>query len=245
MTIKEIKTADLIPYANNPRNNDNAVEAVANSIKEFGFKVPIVIDKNKVIVAGHTRLKAAQKLGLEKVPCIIADDLTPEQIDAFRLADNKTGELAEWNDELLQLELNKLNGIIQMDQFGFSELEEELNELDHDNPYSQDVKIPHYEPTGEKVAVSDLCDETKTNQLIEEIESAKIPEDIKHFLRMAAYRHTVFNFKKIAEYYSNANEDIQELFEKSALVIVDMNDAMANGWIKLTKTIEELIEYEQ
>ena len=95
MQVKEIKIEELVPYANNPRHNDGAVEAVANSIREFGFKVPIVIDKDNVIVAGHTRLKAAEKLGLEKVPCIVADDLTPEQINAFRLADNKTAELAE------------------------------------------------------------------------------------------------------------------------------------------------------
>ena len=89
MQIVEKYTKELIPYANNPRDNDNAVDAVAKSIEQFGFKVPIVIDKDNVIIAGHTRLKAAGKLKLEKVPCIIADDLTEEQIKAFRLADNK------------------------------------------------------------------------------------------------------------------------------------------------------------
>lgn len=94
MNIVEKKVADLIPYENNPRKNDDAVDAVAASIKEFGFKVPIVIDENNVIVAGHTRLKAAQKIGLKTVPCIVADDLNDDQIRAFRLADNKTSELA-------------------------------------------------------------------------------------------------------------------------------------------------------
>jgi len=88
------KIDELIVYENNPRNNDEAVEAVANSIKEFGFKVPIIIDKDNIIVAGHTRLKASLKLGLKEVPCIIADDLSDDQIKAFRLADNKTSELA-------------------------------------------------------------------------------------------------------------------------------------------------------
>lgn len=101
-----ININDLIPYENNPRINDNAVDAVANSIKEFGFKVPIVVDKNNVIVAGHTRLKAAQKLGLEEVPVIVADDLTEEQIKAFRLADNKVSELADWDFSKLEEELN-------------------------------------------------------------------------------------------------------------------------------------------
>lgn len=105
MEIVEKKVGELKAYENNPRKNDNAVEAVANSIREFGFKVPIVIDSNDVIVCGHTRLKAAIQLGMETVPCIIANDLTDEQIKAFRLADNKTNELAEWDFEKLNLEI--------------------------------------------------------------------------------------------------------------------------------------------
>lgn len=114
------KINDLIPYANNPRNNDMAVGPVAKSIKEFGFKVPIIIDKDGEIVAGHTRLKAAKELKLEEVPCIIADDLTPEQVKAFRLADNKVGELAEWDFDLLDLELEELENVnFDMEGFGF------------------------------------------------------------------------------------------------------------------------------
>lgn len=128
MLIKEIKILDLKAYENNPRNNENAVDVVANSIKEFGFKVPIVIDENNVIVAGHTRLKAAEKLGLDKVPCIVADDLTPEQIKAFRLADNKTAEFAEWDFEKLETEISALNDLdFDMQQFGFDEMELDSN----------------------------------------------------------------------------------------------------------------------
>lgn len=108
----------LIPYANNPRLNDNAVDAVAASIKEFGFKVPIVIDGENVIINGHTRLKAAHKLGLKQVPVIVADDLTPEQVKAFRLADNKTSELAEWDLGKLDIELGSIADI-DMTDFGF------------------------------------------------------------------------------------------------------------------------------
>ena len=106
MEIKTLQISDLKPYERNPRKNDNAVDAVASSIRTFGFKVPIVIDADNVIVCGHTRYKAAQKLGLDSVPCVIADDLSPEQVKAFRLADNKTAELAEWNAALLAEELN-------------------------------------------------------------------------------------------------------------------------------------------
>lgn len=108
----------LIPYANNPRLNDNAVDSVAASIKEFGFKVPIVVDGENVIINGHTRLKAAHKLGLKQVPVIVADDLTPEQVKAFRLADNKTSELAEWDFDKLDIELDGIQDI-DMDAFGF------------------------------------------------------------------------------------------------------------------------------
>ena len=92
---------ELTPYEKNPRKNDEAVKYVANSIAEFGFKIPIVIDKNGVIVCGHTRYKAAKQLGIEKIPCIIADDLTDEQIKAFRLADNKVSEKAKWDFDIL------------------------------------------------------------------------------------------------------------------------------------------------
>lgn len=131
--IETIKTNEIIPYENNPRNNDAAVDAVANSIENFGFKVPIIIDHDNVIVAGHTRHKAAQKLGLEEVPCIRADDLTDEQVKAFRVADNKTAELADWDLEKLNAELAKLEGI-DMEQFGFdlSEFEPE-HEIEDDD----------------------------------------------------------------------------------------------------------------
>lgn len=118
MEVIDKKIAELIPYAKNPRKNDQAVNAVAASIKEFGFKVPIVIDSAGVIVAGHTRLKAALLLGLETVPCVVADDLTEDQIKAFRLADNKTAELAEWDYALLDEEIAELTDI-DMSQFGF------------------------------------------------------------------------------------------------------------------------------
>ena len=123
MVVKEIAITELHEYENNPRNNDGAVDAVAESIREFGFKVPIVIDENNVIIAGHTRLKAAYKLGLETVPCVVADELTPEQVKAFRLADNKVGEFAEWDYAKLNEEHEKIANI-DMERFGFIEQEE-------------------------------------------------------------------------------------------------------------------------
>jgi len=122
MQIIDKDLSEIKPYENNPRQNDNAVDAVANSIKEFGFKVPIVIDSDFVIVTGHTRYKASQKLGLPSVPCIVADDLTDEQIKAFRVADNKTAELADWDYDMLAREVSEiLECDIDMSKYGFSQ----------------------------------------------------------------------------------------------------------------------------
>lgn len=133
LSVTHIKTVDIKPYEKNPRKNDEAVKYVAESIREFGFKVPIVIDEDGVIVAGHTRWKAAKKLGLEEVPCVIADDLTEEQIKAFRLADNKVAEKAEWDFDLLSVELDDIVDL-DMTAFGFEDVleEEEATEDDYE-----------------------------------------------------------------------------------------------------------------
>ena len=151
MEIVNKKLDELREYENNPRNNDNAVAAVAASIKEFGFKVPIVIDAAGVIIAGHTRAKAAAQLGMKTVPCIIAEDLTDEQIRAFRLADNKTGELAGWDFEKLEAELAQLSEM-DMAAFGFVlsedvDIDEFFTDAEEDDEPKekepQRIKCPH------------------------------------------------------------------------------------------------------
>jgi ParB family transcriptional regulator, chromosome partitioning protein len=117
MEIVNKKLSELTPYAKNPRKNADAVKYVAASIKEFGFKVPVIIDDGGEIIAGHTRVLAAKRLGLETVPCIVADDLTPEQVKAYRLADNKTGEKSGWDFPMLEAELAELT--LNMEDFGF------------------------------------------------------------------------------------------------------------------------------
>ena len=133
MDVREIAVSDLNMYENNSRNNDKAIEAVTKSIEQFGFKVPIVIDKDNVIICGHTRYKAAQKIGLEKIPCIIADDLTLEQVRAFRLIENKTSELANWDFEKLGAELSSLSGDLY-EEFHFTLPETETLRLADNTP---------------------------------------------------------------------------------------------------------------
>ena len=133
------KLDSIHPYEKNPRKNDEAVKYVAESIKQFGFKVPIVIDNEGEIIAGHTRYKAAKELGLETVPCIVADDLTDEQIKAFRLADNKVAEKAVWDFDLLSTELDELIDF-DMSDFGFLQ-GEDINLDVNDEDFMQDTEV--------------------------------------------------------------------------------------------------------
>lgn len=144
------RTDELIPYENNPRINDRAVEAVAASIKEFGFKQPLVVDSGNVIVVGHTRLKAAALLGIDKVPCLIADDLTDEQIRAYRLADNKTAELAEWDMAKLEEELAKMDPD-EMLLYGFG-----IDDAAFDTEVAE-KKESEYEETDDKMVTCPSC----------------------------------------------------------------------------------------
>ena len=251
MNIIKMKVEDLIPYINNPRNNENAVDKVASSISEFGFKNPIFVDKNNVVVNGHTRLLASKKLGLKEVPCIVINDLTDTQIKAFRIADNKTSEYAEWDEELLKIELEQLEDMnfnlddlnIDYSDFGLEiDLEDIEEEFESDNVYTKEINIPHYEITGECPLLTDLVKQEKTNSLIEHINNSNIPQGIKDFLIKASYRHLAFNYQNIAEYYAHADKEVQELMEESALVIIDYDNAIRNGYVQIKEAINEMIE---
>lgn len=236
--MKELKwepIKSIRPYEKNPRRNDEAVDAVAASIREFGWQQPIVVDKDGVIIAGHTRYKAAKKLKCDTVPVVVADNLTEDQVKAYRLADNKTGELAEWDTALLDEELAGID--LDMTQFGFDgeKIEEEI-----ENKYTSKVNIPHYEIQGEEPPISDLYDDTKCKSLIMEIDGTDMPEEEKKFLRIAAYRHVVFDYTKIAEFYAAATEECQRLMERSALVIIDVDNAIANGYVTMSEAIDRL-----
>lgn len=121
MNVVYKKIEDVRPYDNNPRENEAAVPYVLNSIKEFGFKVPIVIDKDNVIVCGHTRYEAAQELGYKEIPCVVADNMTEQQIKMFRLVDNKTHEFSKWDFSKLNEELDSIFDI-NMEDFGFTDI---------------------------------------------------------------------------------------------------------------------------
>lgn len=239
----EYKPIDkVIPYDKNPRQNDDAVQYVAESIKAFGFINPILLDASGTIMAGHTRLKAAKQLGMKEVPVVYVDDLSEEQARAFRLADNKTAEFAEWDEGLLEQELAEILEL-DMSLFGFdgeSSLADDLV----DDKYTLAVNIPQYEITGDCPSFKDMLDTDKSNELVAEIEASGVSEDEKQFLIAAAQRHNVFNYRNIAEYYAHASAEMQRLMEKSALVIIDVDDAIANGYATLTSDILDMMEDE-
>lgn len=167
---------EIIPYKNNPRKNDNAVEYVKNSIKDFEFKVPIVIDEDNIVVAGHTRLKAAKELNLDRIPCIVADDLNEEQIRAFRLADNKVSEFSEWDFDLLNSELDGLDidselyGFFEDDEFDISYIDE-LNENGFSNTNGQNdyFTMSFNFPIEKEKEINDYIDEVSKEKIVEDI----------------------------------------------------------------------------
>lgn len=245
MQIEYRKIDEIIPYVNNPRDNTDAIDAVASSIKQYGFLVPMVIDKEDEIITGHTRFLAAKKLGLEEVPTIKADNLSEAQIKAFRLVDNKVAEISTWDSELLANELEELSEMgVLLDEFGFENLEEEPNEIEDETIYTRKVDVPQYEITGDKPSITELTDESKTQELIAEINKSSLSDEEKAFLKLAAMRHTVFDYGKIAEFYAHSEPEVQELMERSALVIIDYDNAIRDGYVKLRDEILELGEIE-
>jgi len=234
---------ELIPYPRNAKQHpEEQVEHIANSIREFGFRQPIVVDADNVVVIGHGRLMAAKKLGLESVPVARADDLTEEQIKALRLADNKTNE-SDWDFTQLEAELAELELDFDMGDFGFDEIDTESVESKQnvDDKYSHEIKIPQYVPSENPPKITQLIDTRKLNGMLQEIEEANLTREEKEFLRIAAYRHAVIDFDKVADYYAVASQEMQALMERSALVIIDIDDAIANGYVQLSSALESIM----
>lgn len=239
LKIEYLPIDELKPYENNTKiHTPEQVKQIKNSIRDFGMNDPIAIwSKENVIVEGHGRLMACKELGLKKVPVIRLDELTDDQRKAYTIAHNQltmsTGfDLDKLAEELKTIDLNLGDYGIEPTDFGI-----DLGEVEDilDDKYTKKVDIPHYEITGEKPDLNELVDTTKADELLAEIAKADIPEEIKAFLRKAATRHYVFNYKKIAEYYAHADKDLQELMEASALVIIDFEDAIKNGFARLSE----------
>jgi len=177
MNITNMKISELKEYENNPRLiNDEAVDKVAASIKEFGFKVPIIVDEENVIVAGHTRKLAAQSIGMEEVPVIIADDLTEDQIKAFRLADNKVAEFSDWNMDLLMAGLDDVE--MDMDDFGFDDFEEIPEDVEEDN-FDEEPPVDPISKIGDVYQLGRhrvMCGSATVQTDIDKLTDGKVPD---------------------------------------------------------------------
>ena len=248
IVFKSVK--ELIPYVNNTRTHtDEQVNQVASSIKEFGFTNPVLIDNQGGIIAGHCRVLAAGKLNLKEVPCIELSHLTEAQKKAYIIADNKLALNAGWNEDLLKIELESLKELdFDLDVLGFDDAElesffnfdKELESKTDDDTYTKKIEAPIYEPKGEKPSISELLNTEKAENFIKKIKNSNVTKEEKEFLINAAKRHFVFNYESIANYYAHSEKEMQELMEESALVIIDFNKAIENGYIRLSeKTLEE------
>jgi len=245
LEIEYKQTSELIPYVNNSRtHSDEQVTQVASSIKEFGFTNPILIDGDGGIIAGHGRLMAAKKLNLNEVPTIILNNLTEAQKKAYIIADNKLALNSGWDLDILKVEMESLNELdfdlelLGFDDGEFDDLMPDLSDMDEDNnPYTKKAEAPTYEPSGEKPDIKELYNDEKTFNLIENIKAAVLPQEEKDFLMLAAGRHTVLDFELIANYYAQSSKECQELMEESALVIIDLKQALEHGYAKLSDDV--------
>lgn len=217
---------------------------IDKSIRKFGAGRSILLDKNNRIIAGNKTQELAREAGIKKV---IVIDAKPDELVAVRrgdvdldsekgremaLADNATQAAnLDWDDEALARAQEEIG--LSVEDWNVS-IGQKI-----DDTYSRKIEAPVYEPSGVSPNLSDCYDSTKTEELIEEIKEEDLPDEVREFLIYAAYRHTEFNYGMIADYYCNATKEIQELFENSALVIIDFKKAIEKGFVRMT---DELLE---
>ena len=263
MTLK-VEQVPIVKLLQDPKNarthSDRNLNAIAQSLEQFGQRKPIVATTDNVVIAGNGTLMAASSLGWEKIDLVrVPADWTEEQIRAFAIADNRTQDLSSFDVAILLEQLDELEAAdFDLGSLGFDgDYITELGDLDDnkdlerlagridDESYTAKITVPHYEIIGERPGLDELYDDTRAKELREEIEKADLPDDLKEFLSTAAMRHVVFNYRKIAEYYPHASKPVQRLMEESALVIVDLKDAIRLGFVKFSDSIEDLIAEEE
>ena len=239
----------LVPDpANLRKHGKKNIDAIKGSLSFFKQQTPIVIDKDNIVRKGNGTLEAAKLLGWKKI-WYTRTELTGAELIAYAIADNRTSELAEWDNDALRDTLKVLHDEeFNFDAIGFDE--KDFDALDTDNKnseneddfYSTKIDSPIYKPSGEKPKLEETFDVSKYNQLIDEINKSKLSENEKQFLIHAASRHIIFRYKDLAEYYCHTSPEMQDLMEKSALVIIDYKKAVENSFVMMTKELMEIYE---
>jgi hypothetical protein len=250
-TIVDIDSVQAHPK--NVRQGD--IGAISESLKAHGQYRPIVVDKrtNHILAGNHT-WKAAKSLGWTQINAGFIETKNDDEAIRILLADNRTTDLASYDDAELANLLKDLaetdDGLIgtafdgdALDQL-LMDLEQEPYGLDLETKYSQAVNVPQYEIVGDEPNISELVDKTKATTLKNEILKANLPKNLEEFLLTAAARHLVFNYSKIAEFYPHQTPEVQRLMEDSVLVIIDLNDAIANGYAVFANKITDLLNDE-
>ena len=239
----------LIPNPRNPnKHSDKQVALLAKVIRHQGWRAPITISKRSgFIVTGHGRLAAALLLQVEVVPIDEQDFATEADEWAHLVADNRLAELADADRSMIADLLKDLDAEgVDMDLTGFDmdALDELMTteESSKDDIYTNKIVAPIYEPKGERPPIADLIDRSKTDELMKGIKAADLPNEVAEFLRFAAERHTKFHFGNIAEFYCHADKPTQDLMEKSALIIIDFDKAIENGFVHLTEKLGGLAD---
>lgn len=249
---KPQSVASLVPYARNSRTHSvQQVDKIAASIREFGFLNPVIVDGQQGIIAGHGRVLAAQKLGLAEVPTIEASHLTDAQRRAYVIADNRLALDAGWDVGMLKVEFQDLGSEgfdLTLTGFDLGEIADMFAPVAPDlegtkgENYSRKIEAPIYRITGAMPKPAQLYSRAKADTLAAEIKSAKLPKEVQEFLLAAAERHVVFNFRNIAEFYAHSDAETQDLMERSALVIIDFDKAVENGFVQMSEAMMEQAE---
>lgn len=235
----------IIPNPKNPNKHPpEQIERLARLIDYQGQRHPIIVSRRSgFVVVGHGRLEAIKKLGWAQAAVDFQDFENEAQEYAFVVSDNAIAEWADLDLGAINSEMLELGPDFDIDLLGLDGFKLDLSENGElDENYTRKVEAPIYEPTGEKPTLAQLYDTEYTDELIREIDSLEVlgPEE-KIFLKMAAHRHSKFNYKNIAEYYAHAPEVVKKLMERSALVIIDFDQAIELGFVKLTKEMSEIV----
>jgi hypothetical protein len=252
MAKKELETVsvsidEITPHPKNVRQGD--IGAISESLKAHGQYRAIVVQRSTGhILAGNHTWKAAKALGWKNISAHFID-CDDDQGLRILLADNRANDLATYDDAALAQLLKELAATddgLTASLYDGDALDQIISDIatvqENESIYTQKVTVPHYEIVGEKPEITQLFDRTKTDTLIEEIDSSDIPDDIKEYLRLAAHRHVVFDYQKAAEFYAHCTPEIQKLFERSVLVIIDAETAIAEGYARFALRLDELMK---